>query len=125
MCFTFENMKNRFRAYFLTALLVALSACTHYSERDATSVCGVPVKGTAWELAASIADNGDGSFIPECVDANKGKAYIKGWLNTNVTDQPYTTEPYDDGFLPAEVVCDIEDGHVTHALLYCEILDKE
>ena len=107
----------------LVAIVAFLSACSNYSEKDATLVCGVPVKGTAWELAASIADNGDGSFIPECVDANKDKAYIKGWLNTNVTAQPYTTEPYDDGFLPAEVVCNIEEGKVKHALLYCEILE--
>lgn len=118
-------MGKTYKLNILVAIIVILYACSNYSEKDGTDVCGVPVKGTAWELAASIADNGDGSFIPECVDANKDKAYIKGWLNTNVTAQPYTTEPYDDGFLPAEVVCDIEKGTVTHALLYCEILDKE
>lgn len=115
----------RYKLHIIAAITLLLSACSNYSEKDGTLVCGVPVKGTIWELAASMADKGNGSFIPECVDANNDKAYIKGWLNTNVTAQPYTTEPYDDGFLPAEVVCDIENGKVTHALLYCEILDKE
>lgn len=111
--------------YIVFGIILCLSSCTRYSAEDGTLVCGVQVKGTPWELAASIADNGDGLFVPECVDANKDKAYIKGWLNTNITAQPYKTEPYDDGFLPAEVVCDIEKGTVTHAFLYCEILDKE
>ena len=93
--------------------------------RTTNTVCGVLVQGTPWEFAAAIADKGDGSFIPESVDVSETKAYIKGWVNTNVTNQPYTTEPYDDGFLPAKIWCDVVDGHVTHALLYCEILDKE
>lgn len=121
----YRGMEIRFRfpycvclkLHIFAAVTLLLSACSNCSEKEKTMVCGVPVKGTAWELAASIANNGDGSFIPECVDANKDKAYIKGWLNTNVTTRPYTTEPYDDGFLPAEVVCDIEKGTVTHALV--------
>ena len=102
-----------------------LSACSNYSEKDGTFVCGVPVKGSAWELAASIADNGDGSFVPECVEAYPEKAYIKGWIDTNGWEKPYRELPYDDGYVPAEVICDVENGSVTHALLYCEILDQE
>ena len=102
----------------------ALYACTTYSEHDATRVCGVPVKGTPWELAATVADHGDGTFVPESVEVFSGKAYIKGWYNSNVTAQPYTAEPYDDGFLPAKIVCDVADGHVTHAWLDCEILEN-
>lgn len=101
----------------------ALYACTTYSEHDATRVCGVPVKGTPWELAATVADHGDGTFVPESVEVFSGKAYIKGWYNSNVTAQPYTAKPYDDGFLPAQIVCDVADGHVTHAWLDCEILE--
>ena len=70
----------------------ALYACTTYSEHDATRVCGVPVKGTPWELAATVADHGDGTFVPESVEVFSGKAYIRGWYNSNVTAQPYTAE---------------------------------
>ena len=101
----------------------ALYACTTYSEHDATRVCGVPVKGTPWELAATVADHGDGTFVPESVEVFSGKAYIKGWYNSNVTAQHYTAEPYDDGFLPAQIVCDVADVHVTHAWLDCESLE--
>lgn len=102
-----------------------MSSCTRYSAEDGTLVCGVQVKGTPWELAASINDNGDGTFIPECVQVYKDKAYINGWYNTNATDHPYKSEPYCDGFLPAEICCDIENGHVIHAGIYCEILDND
>ena len=103
-------------------IATALCACARYPEQDATRVCGVPVKGTPWELAATVADHGDGTFVPESVEVFSGKAYIKGWYNSNVTAQPYTAEPYDDGFLPAQIVCDVADGHVTHALLDIEQL---
>jgi hypothetical protein len=106
-------------------IALALSACKHYSEADATRVCGVPVKGTPWELAATVASHGEGGFVPECVEAYPDKAYIKGWIDTNGWEKPYRELPYDDGFLPAQIVCDVENGSVTHALLYCEILDKQ
>ena len=102
-----------------------LSACSNYSEKDGTLVCGVPVKGTAWELAASVADNGDGSFIPESVEQYADKAYIKGWIDTNGWEKPYRELPYDDGFLPAQIVCDVENGSVTHAWIDCQILDSD
>ena len=107
----------------ITAL--ALCSCKRYTEADATRVCGVPVKGTPWELAATVAGHGVGGFVPECVEAYADKAYIKGWLDTNGWEKPYRELPYDDGFLPAQIVCDVESGNVTHALLYCEILDKQ
>lgn len=106
----------------IATVATALLACTKYSEENATRVCGVPVKGTPWELAATVADHGDGTFVPESVEVFSGKAYIKGWYNSNVAAQPYTAEPYDDGFLPAQIVCDVADGHVTHALLGIEQL---
>ena len=106
-------------------IATALCACNRYTEQDATRVCGVPVKGTPWELAATVADHGEGGFVPECVEQYADKAYIKGWIDTNGWEKPYRELPYDDGFLPAQIVCDVENGSVTHALLYCEILDKE
>ena len=106
-------------------IATALCACARYTEQDATRVCGVPVKGTPWELAATVADHGEGGFVPECVTVYADKAYIKGWLDTNGTTEPYRVAPYDDGLLPAQISCDVENGHVTHAVLYCEILDKE
>ena len=111
------------RFLIIVLCAIALYACKHYSENDATRVCGVHVKGTPWKLAATVADHGDGTFVPESVEVFSGKAYIKGWYNSNVTAQPYTAEPYDDGFLPAQIVCDVADGHVTHAWLDCEILE--
>ena len=105
--------------------LTALCACSKYSEQNATRVCGVPVKGTPWELAATVADHGEGGFVPECVEVYGTKAYIKGYIDTNGWDEPYREVPYDDGFVPAQISCDVLDGHVTHALLYSEILDKE
>ena len=98
-------------------IATALCACARYTEQDATRVCGVPVKGTPWELAATVADHGDGTFVPESVEVFSGKAYIKGWYNSNVTSQPYTAEPYDDGLLPAQIVCDVANDHVTHAFV--------
>lgn len=115
-------MKQLFSILFIA---LALSACKHYSEADATRVCGVPVKGTPWELAATVAVHGEGGFVPECVEQYADKAYIKGWIDTNGWEKPYRELPYDDGLLPAEIWCDVVDGHVTHAGLYCEILDKE
>jgi hypothetical protein len=51
------------------------------------------------------------------------KAYIKGWLDTNGTTEPYRVAPYDDGLVPAEIWCDLSCGQVTHAGLYCELLE--
>lgn len=112
------------RGIYILLILLA-SSCARYTHEDATLVFGVKVTGTPWKLAAAINDNGDGTFIPEKVDVYTDKAYIDGWFNTNVTDNPYTAEPYDDGFVPAQVVCDVKDGKVTHAIVYSEILDKE
>ena len=51
------------------------------------------------------------------------KPTLIGWLDTNGTTEPYRVAPYDDGLLPAEIVCDLANGQVTHAGFYCEILD--
>jgi len=68
-------MKNYLLA---TAILVLLiSGC----QRQKETICGVPVQGTPWQLAAAIADKGDGSFIPESVyRVNVDEAIIEGWL---------------------------------------------
>ena len=106
-------------------IATSLCACHNYSETDATRMCGVAVKGTPWELAATVADHGDGTFVPERVTVYSEKAYIDGWVNTNVTDAPYREAPYDDGYLPAKLICDVKDGQVTHAWIDCEILDRQ
>lgn len=112
----------KFLLYIVIA--TALCACNRYTEQDATRVCGVPVKGTPWELASTLASQRGGGFIPECVHIDGNKAYIKGWIDTNGMEEPYRELPYDDGYVPAEIICDVENGTVTHALLCCEILDK-
>ena len=112
------------RFWFIVLCATALCGCGKYSEQNATRVCGVPVKGTPWELASTLASQREGGFVPECVEVYEDTAYIKGWLDTNGTTEPYRVAPYDDGLLPAQISCDVEDGQVTHAVLYCEILDK-
>ena len=111
-------------AYFviIIGILVCLSSCRTSS---CDCVVGVPVRGTAWQLAAAIHDKGDGSFLPEAVHVYQDKAYIEGWYDTNRTAEPYTAEPYDDGLLPARIVCDIVNNQVVHACVYCPIMDKE
>ena len=102
---------------------LALCACNRTTEQDATRVCGVPVKGTPWELASTLASQREGGFVPECVEVYGDKAYIRGWLDTNGTTEPYRVAPYDDGYVPAQISCDVENGHVIHAILYCPIID--
>lgn len=102
-------MKKILKLFFI-CLVVLFSRCQSYEE-----ICGVQVKGRAWELAADIAVNGDATFIPENVEVMPSKAYIRGWLNTNLTDTPYRKEPYTDGYVPAEIVCDCEKFRVKHA----------
>ena len=93
--------------------------------RQRCAVCGVSVEGTPWELATAIHDRGDGSFVPVSVEEYEDKAYIKGWLDTNGTTEPYHVAPYDDGYVPAEIWCDLSNGQVTHAGLNCEILEAK
>ena len=99
-------------------LLVILSFCC--CQRNGKTICGVPCTGTPWELAAAISDKGDGSFLVESVEVYEQKAYIRGWLRT-----AEASEPYDDGLVPAEVVCDLTNGKVTDAFLYSKFLDRE
>ena len=110
---------------FISILLfaTALCACNRYTEADAARVCGVQVKGTPWELASTLASQREGGFVPECVEVYEDKAYIKGWLDTNGTTEPYRVAPYGDGYVPAEIWCDLSRGQVTHAGLYCEFLE--
>ncbi len=68
-------------------LLVVLAFCGCY--HPTKTICGVPVQGTPWELAASVADYGDGTFMPESVLlAKEDEALIDGWNGMN-TDHPY------------------------------------
>ena len=80
-------------------LVLTLGACTHR-----VSVCGVPAKGTPWELAAAVHDHGDGTFAPVTVYEYDTKAYIDGYLMPSEQ--------------PAQLVCDLEKGKVVYASLY-------
>ena len=106
------------KQFVLLFAVVLLAFCC--CQRNGKEVCGVSVKGTPWELAAAISDKGDGSFHVESVDVYEQKAYIRGWLRT-----AEASEPYDDGLVPAEVVCDLTNGKVTDAFLYSKFLDRE
>ena len=71
--------------------------------RKAT-VCGVPVEGSPWALAARIYDAGDRTFLPESIEfAGQSKAYIIGW--SFPSEQPDT------------IFCDLRDGKVVHAVV--------
>ena len=70
------------------------------------TVCGVPVQGTPWELAAAIYDSGDGTFVPVTVDVFTTKAYIHGY-----------TLPDEHA---AQVVCDVKEGKVVWAEVMSE-----
>lgn len=105
----------RFLCLWVCALALMFTGC-----RQRQTICGVPVKGTPWELAAAINDKGDKTFIPETVTEYTQKAYIKGWLNTNLLETPYNDVPYDDGLLPATIACDLVDGQVVAAIINTE-----
>ena len=104
-------------------LLVILSFCC--CQRNVKTICGVPIKGTPWQLAAAIHDKGDKTFSPETVTEYENKAIIHGWLNTNNDETPYREEPYDDGLLPAEIICDVQNGKVVDAVTYCKQFEGE
>ena len=104
------NWSIRFGQICLIAFALLLISCASSSR---PTVCGVPYTGcTPWQLAASIHDNGDGTFVPQCVDlVTTTKAYISGYL---LPDEH-----------PATLICDLENGQVVCAVLHCETLDKE
>ena len=104
-------------------LIIAISFCC--CQRNGKTICGVPIKGTPWELAAAIHDKGDKTFVVETVIEYENKAIIHGWLNTNNDETPYREEPYDDGFLPAEIICDVQNGQVVDVTTYCKHFDGE
>ena len=107
------------KQFVLLFAVVLLAFCC--CQRNGKEVCGVAVKNcTPHELAAAISDKGDGSFHVESVDVYEQKAYIRGWLRI-----AEASEPYDDGLIPAEVVCDLTNGKVTDAFLYSKFLDRE
>lgn len=70
----------------LLVLLLVFAGCNITPRKY---ICGVPVEGSPWQLAASVADYGDGTFIPECVLlAKEDEALIEGWNAVN-TDHEY------------------------------------
>lgn len=79
-------------------------------------VCGVPVKGTAWELTAAVADHGDGSFIPECVSLQlTTKTYVDGWVILDAERQ-----------YEATLIIETDStGQAMYACVYCPALDTE
>ncbi|MBE6324022.1 MAG: hypothetical protein E7074_03465 [Bacteroidales bacterium] len=92
-------------------LFVPLFLCLSCTKPTKT-ICGVPVQGTPWELAAAIADHGDGTFLPECVlDVSATKAYING---------AYFSKEYEGDFATT-IICDVRDGQVYSAVIECEI----
>ena len=93
------------RSFLLCIICAFLCACG--GTRCADRICGVPVHGTPWQLAAAIHDDGDGTFVPAAVDyIGSSKAIIAGWSLTH--DRPDT------------IFCDLKEGKVIAAHLFNE-----
>jgi len=107
------NWSNRFGHICLIVLAIMFCCC---APNQRPTVCGVPVQGTPWQLAAAIHDNGDGTFVPTCIDQiTSTKAYISGYLLRDSTGALLPDE------LPATLICDLsEKGEVCGAVLHCE-----
>ena len=104
----------------LIAFALLLISCASSSR---PTICGVPVQGSPWQLAASIHDNGDGTFVPQCVDlVTTTKAYISGYLLPDALTDSLGNPLSPDH--PATLICDLENGQVVCAVLHCETLDK-
>jgi len=108
------------RRYWLIIIIVCvLCGCA----RKAV-ICGVPVQGTPWQLAASIHDNGDGTFVPVSVDlVTTTKAYISGYLVPDALLDSLGNPLSADH--PATLICDLENGQVVCAVLDCENNEKQ
>lgn len=92
-------------------LFVPLFLCLSCTKPTKT-ICGVPVQGTPWELAAALYNRGvqeQPYFFPECVESATGiQAYIEGWYNSE--EFPIDTQ--------AEIVCDLDStGQVVNAAI--------
>ena len=104
----------------IASILLLCSSC----HKRGDYICGVPVTGSPWSLAAAIYEAGDGSFVPESVEILPEKAYIHGWYYQ--PDSILSDTSGGDGFLKAVIICDISStNQVTHACLSCAQLDKE
>ena len=106
----------------LIAFALLLISCASSSR---PTICGVPVQGSPWQLAASIHDNGDGTFVPQCVDlVTTTKAYISGYLLSDVLTDSLGNPLSPDH--PATLICDLSPkGEVCGAVLHCETLENE
>ena len=115
------NLTTRLLRFCLCLVAITLCCCT--SSRRPT-ICGVPMQGTPWQLAASIHDNGDGTFVPVSVDlVTTTKAYISGYLVPDALLDSLGNPLSADH--PATLICDLSpSGEVYSAVLHCETLDK-
>ena len=109
------------RLLFILSLFV-LCACTRVAD---DTLLGIRVEGTPWQFAASLADGEGSTFLPERVEVTAEKAYIHGWIDTRKMEESYTALPYEDGRVPATIICDVVDGQVRAAELQCEFLEIE
>ena len=112
------NWCNRFGQICLIIVAFWLVGCASSSR---PTICGVPVQGSPWQLAASIHDNGDGTFVPQCVDlVTTTKAYISGYLLPDALTDSLGNPLSPDH--PATLICDLENGKVVCAVLHCETI---
>jgi len=114
------NLTTRLLRFCLCLVAITLCCCT--SRRP--TICGVPVQGTPWQLAASIHDSGDGTFVPVSVDlVTATKAYVSGYLVPDALLDSLGNPLSADR--PATLICDLENGQVVCAVLHCETLDNK
>jgi len=109
------------RLLYILSLFV-LCACTPVAP---DTLMGIRVEGTPWQFAASLADGEGSTFLPERVEVTAEKAYIHGWIDTHKMEESYTAAPYEDGRVPAVIICDLVDGQVCAAVLQCETIGIE
>ena len=115
------NLTTRFLRFCLCLVAISLCCCT--SSRRPT-ICGVPVQGTPWQFAASIHDNGDGTFVPVSVDlVTTTKAYISGYLVPDALLDSLGNPLSADR--PATLICDLTpSGEVCGAAIHCETKEE-
>lgn len=107
-------LSTSYRRQWLWLLLPVL--CLVGCSKPTKTICGVPVQGTTWELAAAIADHGDGTFHPVCVQDRifQDKTFIEGVIN------PCTD--YEEDRI---IVCNLDaNGQVVNAYMVIDLSEE-
>ena len=107
------------RLMFCMALCAVVLLCGGCRQR--ATFGGVVVQGTPWGFAMALDEQGDGSFLPQCVEwSSYNSAVISGWYDTCAT-LPRDSVPADlDSYAPTRIMCDLHNGRIVHIAVYCD-----